>query len=1430
MRGFRSTIAMASAITAVVALVAPGGAGAFEAFDGRLQVHGFYESQFRTISADFSEDWDVTQWYQVLNIEVELDIVEDGYGWLDLLSAYVRWEGRYDCIYSRGCGLFRSINAYGDRAKSLPRRLDNADELTSAGVLIVANAGRFSGDNTDPVPLSLVSGFKGLAETPKQTFATADDPIEMIDIGDECVAGTPNCLQAPNTPFESVFENFNDWRFTQITGKGGANDGNPILILGPWLPKNKNIHTLAALADRVNPFDSSRFNPTLYKLAQVFERDPTLFDADNFGAPGGGANPYRPIPIRNEGGAGIGTVNSRGLYLPNPGLRQELSEHDIKTLPLNFTENQRAFNRGANQQQTKELKEAYLDIETLDSRLWLRVGKQNIVWGKTELFRTTDQFNPVDLALASLPSLEESRFPLWAVRGVYSLYEIGPLEDVRVEVAFNFDEITPNDLGACGEPYTFDLVCQAAFGGFAHSVTGVGLAGVVFPQNPWESFEGWEIGGRIEWRWDRFSFALSDFWGYNDLPTIRRISTYERNVDPNTGRPRTFGARGPCTTQDPVTFSQHINGGRGPDLRIPVDQDCLRPAVTDRRTFLVNLAAPNEFTPVWVTCDPDELGQATIDGGTGPCRANNQLPPFGPQDDLRGQTAGYNEGRGLREIVVDPRVPGAAAVPNTVDPATGFPVVDQIWRRNPDTGQYEAIRNQAYVPNNSLENHHANTQLFAWVCSNTVGFSTIDRRSCALNVFGSTLEIGGFAISRVIGGVLAGTPTANSLVVANAIDARLPPMPVVLLQRDFNDTDTFGCVDPDQPSIPCGAGGNTSGFASDLANRLSAEQEALLGCGPFWGTNCDFSGIDLLNADASVLLQSVVGMEGAREAFSQFRQNLVDAGVDLNDPDLNFGPWRADGYFSPINRYNAGRPLAERYTGPLLAQPGTLPYDVGGFPGPRCTTDDIGGERGRLLPGCANRWLNLARTEQNPLWQEISNNSNTPNPFGNGRVFAGIDGNPDPVGVCLNSLQQSPDCPRNPAQSQRNQYPFFNGFSGKVFLGTGVENENAGIGTPRPTPIVGGAGANNRGAGHPLTNQPFASELSALSFNFAQLLVTNSEQFTDGMWSVFKFCTENPTSIRCPGGGNASGINGPFNQNYFRFSYTAGGDEDYTFGPNFDDPDFPNGVPFYETDNDDPVPGRFLPEDHCSYVTPQFCETVQDIFGVAGVRRNVARAGGNSRFGRRTMVWHSGGSVLIEAEKRNVLGFSADFAEDVTKSNWSMEFTWIPDQAFGDTNAYDNISRSDVLNMTLSVDRPTFINFLNANRTFFINSQWFIQYVPDYKSSFGSNGAWNVLFTLFAQTGYFQDRLLPSMTFVYDVMSNSGAFLPQISYRFSENFSLSIGALAFWGRRQLIDMPLNEIGPTSNRSGPFAYQDSTENGLSLLRNRDEIFARLRYTF
>ena len=110
-------------------------AGALEFAEGRVQIHGFGEEQVRALDRSFKEELDLAQWYNVLNVEMEFDIAPDGFGPVDLLEAFVRVEARYDCIWSRGCGMFPSVNTYGDRAKRLPKRLRSAEDRDFAGAI-----------------------------------------------------------------------------------------------------------------------------------------------------------------------------------------------------------------------------------------------------------------------------------------------------------------------------------------------------------------------------------------------------------------------------------------------------------------------------------------------------------------------------------------------------------------------------------------------------------------------------------------------------------------------------------------------------------------------------------------------------------------------------------------------------------------------------------------------------------------------------------------------------------------------------------------------------------------------------------------------------------------------------------------------------------------------------------------------------------------------------------------------------------------------------------------------------------------------------------------------------------------------------------------------------------------------------------------------
>jgi hypothetical protein len=1849
-------------LAALAIFTAP--AAAFELFDGRLEVHGFFESQLRVLNEDFSEDWDVAQWYQVLDVEIELNIIDDTWMGIDLLSAFVRFEVRYDCVYSHGCGMFRSINAYGDKAQSLPRRLSSGNDSTTAGVLFIEHGDRLSGDTTDPVLLSELSGFRLIAETDGQRIYTntlgnqqGDDRLLAPEPGEGCEVDSPQyffCYAGP-TPFSLNFEDFKDHKFTQLHTRTGA-----IARLGPWLPKNR-IDLIATMSETPNPFDSAAVTDLLFvgyldhngfpvdylnawedsdrdlngnlptgvmvgDLDANFQTDPTVdvtvnmsfperpstlvqlrlpllnsnrdpqatnqnLNADliayitdaagtgvsklefpiptidengnvgtgpqvveitypRMGAGGNGAKPFRPTSIVDHdeafyfgpditeiefnvdcvlitGGtrctiqelnstieydaAGLvtdtsdyilkfqeyyhelqnsmrtvcqtgdigcfervftvemdregydvqcgsnlecqgvgGTMNdsvlddviqqtfqriqaleclesewdcsdrlletvedsitameaagfdlecdagvdcdeeiakylirfgthyvisatrsdtvARGNYIPSRTLTEFLKSGRRTIFPFNLSESERAWNRGYAQNDEKELKEAYLDIELMDSRLWLRIGKQSIVWGKTELFRTTDQFNPQDFALASLGSLEETRINLWAFRGVYSLYEIGPLSDVRVEFAFNFDDFSASDLGACGEAFTVNVVCQLTLGSLVHGMTGIGVAGVALPPYRWYDPRSWEIGGRIEWRWDRFSFALTDFWGFNDLPTIEFITHFSRNVDPFSGRPRRLGYGGPCGTEDQDVITTRNAAGLATNTSLAqgyidgiiatgsdgvgnptvlsqyqagnVPASCLRPGPTHREAYLADLP---------LNPDLSDLSQSAI--------------------------ARF----GLREI------PG---------------VVNPLGQTLPVNNSY-----RAFITGNALDEHHANLNFFTWVCSSTVGFLSLDPNACAQTVFGSTKDVGSVGpISLLIGALVGGQPAKNNLLTfqgTKSSDFLAVSMPVVALQTfDASEEDltnpglvarreieNYNCFDPQHQGTGAVGGATPKPATFDfnplninnknvqnvgcglsqgkLSKSLTPEQEALLGCGPFFGTNCDYSGLDLLNAEASAMFQSFVGIEGTIESLDIFEQQMIEAG--RGDVDIYF---RTDGWIPFLEREMNGAgtaTLANSNVDPML-QPGTVRWRQAGISTPTCTTNDLAGRTRinaagnsvtapRVLPGCrglrntsrgdgsmtaaaivslslsTGRANNFARqTNFTDKHARASDEGffinedffmfhayveDSPELFdvasGEFIKYPGILCSPDPGSVCHDDLVGFDDKPEYHNQWDEGYNINVDGSPFELQL----KRETAGSGVPlrlpgmslgasfvgppiapnnKPTPNCPdcatlltqfASGTNNQlGNGQPFTGDIFTSEIAGFSYNFMMLLVTFDGEFQRIMQTITSGPTggdEIPRSIgrafiepyevalgTDPSNGNchedirATG-GAPVNDDAtnirvcgierrrFAVHYAYSGDEWGTREAT--DPDFEfidpwltvsQGTPF--TLDYDYVENRFVGMEilksesaegsgefikagaHCSFITPQNCEIVQNIFAIAGVQHRSVKAGGNGEFGRRTFIWHSGGEIIAKFDRRNVLGLAMDFAEDVTKSNWGVEFTWVEGVRVGDYDEWDGLTTVNDLNLTISIDRPTFIDFLNPNHTFFMNTQWFFKYRDGWSKSMPANGPVNILGLVFVQTGYFQDRLLPAFIAVYDFMSGSGAVLPQVTFRYAENFSVIVGANIFMGKEQIHEMPISGIGPASNQRGEYAYKVGVENGIALVRDRDEVFMRLRYTF
>ena len=431
-RGFG---ARASLAALSMGLAAAPAAEAVEIADGRVEVHGYYEAQIRSIVRDFefSDDWDLTQWWNILSLELEANVAPDGFGPFDVISVFGRVEVRYDCVWTGACTMFDSADAYAfSKFGKLPKRLSDARRTGFQGTNYIGDERhyydipfeeidpsrddrRFRPDGSrEPMQFwqtPLGRGFFGGLSYGVDGLPMTDDDLGFFYFG-ELTRG--HCQR---------------WGARSVPGNQDGRSPGSTLLLDP----NCNYESIGANRGKPNPFNSGDFNPLI-------------------GTNGSAALPYRPAPEFNfDSGAPL--QHARGVYYPNYRLQQLLADGDLTQVSTKYRRAELAWNRGQAQQEQKELKELYVDLEMFDSRLWVRAGYQTIVWGKTELFRNQDQFNPQDIGLASLPSLEESRISLWALRGIWSFYDVGPLNDVRLELAMNFDQYQPIDPGVCGEPY-----------------------------------------------------------------------------------------------------------------------------------------------------------------------------------------------------------------------------------------------------------------------------------------------------------------------------------------------------------------------------------------------------------------------------------------------------------------------------------------------------------------------------------------------------------------------------------------------------------------------------------------------------------------------------------------------------------------------------------------------------------------------------------------------------------------------------------------------------------------------------------------------------------------------------------------------------------------------------------------------------------------
>lgn len=187
------------------------------------------------------------------------------------------------------------------------------------------------------------------------------------------------------------------------------------------------------------------------------------------------------------------------------------------------------------------IREAYVSgtIPLANGRqLDLTFGRQQVVWGRTDLFRVLDVINPVDYSRNNIyDELEDIRIPMGIATAEYRWGATETFDDLNLQFLWKFEKFRPSNLGQGGTPNSildagslfralnncWENGCSVSnfAGGGAQTdfpVHSIGIREAVMPD--WELDET-EVGMRLEGVYKGVGFSLNGLYYRSQLPSLR---------------------------------------------------------------------------------------------------------------------------------------------------------------------------------------------------------------------------------------------------------------------------------------------------------------------------------------------------------------------------------------------------------------------------------------------------------------------------------------------------------------------------------------------------------------------------------------------------------------------------------------------------------------------------------------------------------------------------------------------------------------------------------------------------------------------------------------------------------------------------------------------------------------------------------------------
>ncbi|MGB9499199.1 MAG: DUF1302 family protein [Dissulfuribacterales bacterium] len=155
-----------------------------------------------------------------------------------------------------------------------------------------------------------------------------------------------------------------------------------------------------------------------------------------------------------------------------------------------------------------KLREGYVDIST--GALFTRIGRQNLSWGETDIFRVVDQINPLDNTYGGIfEDLDDRRIPLDMIRLSYNLGKIGTVS------SFTFE-------GFASPGFIENKVAPMAPYGTRYSAPSPDLGIPVVRHKPKKNMRSSRFGIRATGViGDNFNYAITHMRTYLDTPSVR---------------------------------------------------------------------------------------------------------------------------------------------------------------------------------------------------------------------------------------------------------------------------------------------------------------------------------------------------------------------------------------------------------------------------------------------------------------------------------------------------------------------------------------------------------------------------------------------------------------------------------------------------------------------------------------------------------------------------------------------------------------------------------------------------------------------------------------------------------------------------------------------------------------------------------------------